>query len=321
MTTAPAPSADPRRRSVSRWDSSGPPTALVVDDSPVDSQLVGSLLEKHLGLHLLYAASGPEALALLERETPGIVITDLRMEQMDGLQLVDAIRARHPAMPVVLITAFGSEDSAVQALRRGASSYVAKRHLARDLVDTVDQVLAAARMDRRRQRLLECLTRAETCFELENDPTLIPCVVHHFQEYLFRLGVCDPGARTRVGIALEEALLNGLYHGNLEISSDLRQRDDTAFYELAAERRRQLPYSRRRLHVRARLSREEALFVIRDEGPGFDPGAQPDPTDPANCAKLSGRGLLLIRTFMDEVHYNAAGNEITMIKRCVTPEE
>ena len=42
----------------------------------------------------------------------------------------------------------------------------------------------------------------------------------------------------------------------------------------------------------------------------------PDPTDPANIEKVSGRGLLLIRTFMDEVHHNKTGNEITMIKRC-----
>ena len=55
--------------------------------------------------------------------------------------------------------------------------------------------------------------------------------------------------------------------------------------------------------------------MIRDEGPGFDPTKLPDPTDPANMEKASGRGLLLIRTFMEEVRHNDQGNEITMVWR------
>ena len=57
------------------------------------------------------------------------------------------------------------------------------------------------------------------------------------------------------------------------------------------------------------------MFVIRDEGPGFDVTTLPDPTDPENLLKPSGRGLLLIRTFMDEATHNATGNEITLVRR------
>ena len=55
-------------------------------------------------------------------------------------------------------------------------------------------------------------------------------------------------------------------------------------------------------------------YVIRDEGPGFDPATLPDPTDPANLDRPCGRGLLLMRTFMDDVGYNRSGNEVTLIK-------
>jgi len=58
-----------------------------------------------------------------------------------------------------------------------------------------------------------------------------------------------------------------------------------------------------------------AVFAVRDEGPGFDVSGIPDPTDPENMLKPSGRGLLLIRTFMDEATHNAAGNEITLVRR------
>src|SRR5207247_8759528 len=95
-----------------------------------------------------------------------------------------------------------------------------------------------------------------------------------------------------------------------------REQDEKLYHALLDERRQQEPYQDRRVHVSARESRAEAVYVIRDEGPGFDPTGLPDPTDPSNLEKVSGRGLLLIRTFMDEVHHNKEGNEITMIKRC-----
>ena len=56
-------------------------------------------------------------------------------------------------------------------------------------------------------------------------------------------------------------------------------------------------------------------IVIRDEGPGFNPGAVRNPTEKVNMDRIGGRGLLLIRSFMDEVIYNQQGNELTIIKR------
>ena len=63
------------------------------------------------------------------------------------------------------------------------------------------------------------------------------------------------------------------------------------------------------------MDRTQATFVIRDDGPGFDLNSLPDPTDPENLLKPSGRGLLLIRTFMDEVSHNSTGNQITLVRR------
>lgn len=57
------------------------------------------------------------------------------------------------------------------------------------------------------------------------------------------------------------------------------------------------------------------VCVIRDEGDGFDASVIPDPTDPANLERSYGRGQLLMQTFMDEVKYNDAGNQVTCIKR------
>ncbi len=127
-------------------------TVLVVDDSAAARRFVGQLVERRRGFRAVYACSGQEALAVLGRETCAAVVTDLHMPGMDGLELVEAIRDRHPLTPIALMTAEGSEETAVKALQGGAASYVSKHALERELLDTLDQVLAAARIDRRRQR-------------------------------------------------------------------------------------------------------------------------------------------------------------------------
>ena len=179
--------------------------------------------------------------------------------------------------------------------------------------DTIAKVLAAADRQRSHFRLMGCIMRSQYTFVLNNDYTLFRPLVAYLQESSMHMGLGDAADRTRLGVALEEALANALYHGNLEVDSALKEEDEVAYQALVAERARRPPYCERRIHVDARLSREEAVFVIRDEGIGFDPTALPDPTDPANLEKASGRGILLMRAFMDEVAFNTAGNQVTLI--------
>jgi CheY-like chemotaxis protein len=294
-------------------------TALVVDDSVMDQRFAGKLLSR-AGFEPSYAANGAEALALIEANLPDVIVTDMQMPEMDGLELVREIRSRGVHVPVILMTAHGSEELAVKALQGGAASYVPKRSLAHDLVATVQNVLELARAGRASLRVLECLDRIETRFLLENDISAIPVLVGHLESDLTRLQLADDTGLIQVGVALREALVNGIYHGNLELSSELREVDGgKPYHDLAAERRQELPYRLRRVRVLARVTRTEVTYVVTDEGPGFDPANLPDPTDPAQLERVSGRGLLLIRTFMDEVTHNERGNEITMIKKLSPP--
>ncbi len=290
------------------------PWSLVVDDNPIDQRLVGSFVQRITKHKIKYAANGAEALEALSHETPELIVTDMQMPKMGGLELVDAVTANFPAIPVILMTSKGSEEIAIEALRRGATSYVPKRCI-NSLAETLPQVLARAKIDRRRQELNQYLDKVHYSFVLENDPLLVQLLVGHLQDYVYGMKLCNQNEKTRIGVALEEALLNGLYHGNLEVSSDLKQDGSDAFQRLAEHRRRLPPYRERRLFVRVNLDPSEARFEIRDEGPGFDPTKLPDPTDPENLLKPSGRGILLIRTFMDEVEYSPRGNQMTMLKR------
>jgi CheY-like chemotaxis protein/anti-sigma regulatory factor (Ser/Thr protein kinase) len=291
-------------------------TVLVVDDSAMDRHLAGAIVQKMGGWRSSFAGNGVEALAALEKQTPDVVLTDMLMPEMDGLQLVQAVRGKYPLVPVILMTAHGSEDIAIQALQKGAASYVPKKSLARDLAETLEQVLAASKTKQQEQRLLSHLDSFETRFTLANDTGLIPSLVGHLEEDINRLKLCDPGGLVLLGVALHEALTNAILHGNLELDSTLRENDEKEYYRLSLIRRAEPPYADRRVFVTARFTREDLSFTVRDEGNGFDPNTLPDPTDPSNLGKVSGRGLLLIQTFMDRVEHNGKGNEITMVKRC-----
>jgi CheY-like chemotaxis protein/anti-sigma regulatory factor (Ser/Thr protein kinase) len=281
----------------------------------VDRRLVGGLLERQGGCTVVYACDGRAALKQFETAIPDLVLTDLQMPEMDGLELVAAIKGDYPLTPVVLMTAQGSEEIAAEALRRGAASYVPKKKLAEDMIETVERVLAAAREDRTHSRLMHHLTECDARFVVGNDLTLIRALVSYLQQLLRCMPLGDETERLRVGIAIEEALKNAYYHGSLEVKTGIGWPQRKAIEQIARERLSEEPYSRRKIYIRADIRRTQAEFSIRDEGPGFDASQLPDANDPASHGQAAGRGIILMRTIMDEVHFSPDGNEVTLVKR------
>src|SRR5688500_89200 len=214
---------------------------LVVDDDRPQAEEYGVLLRR-AGCEVMLAGNGREALDLMGHDVPDVVLTDLDMPEMDGLELVRAIRRDYPALPVILMTAMGSEDVAAKALHHGAASYVRKRSLAREVVRTVGSVLAVARALPQQERVLDCLTDGHLGFAPETAPAPTPAVLGPLELVASLLHPRDRTDRIRVGVALHEALLNAVQHGNLELDSDLRQEDEQVFRDLGDERRRQPPY-------------------------------------------------------------------------------
>ncbi|MBK8812800.1 MAG: ATP-binding protein [Acidobacteria bacterium] len=127
-------------------------------------------------------------------------------------------------------------------------------------------------------------------------PSLIS-LMHDILAYLMRrvekVGVINPET-SNLFIALDEAFVNAVKHGNKFDSAKL-------------------------VRISADVSPDEARFTIEDEGDGFDVSEIPDPLDPVNLFKTSGRGVLFIYNIMDEVSYNDRGNRLTMVKRPERP--
>lgn len=100
-------------------------TVLIVDDEKNYTRILGAVLEEE-GFEILTANSGPEALEILEGSDVDLVLTDMKMPLMDGIHLLEKIKARDSELPVIMMTAHGTVDKAVEAMQKGAYSYVLK---------------------------------------------------------------------------------------------------------------------------------------------------------------------------------------------------
>lgn len=291
---------------------------LIAEDSAAQAVQIRALLEKG-GHTVQVAVDGLDATRQLGDSLPDMIFTDLNMPEMDGLELVEYVREHHSEIPVVLMTADGSEDTAVLALKKGATSYLPKRELAHGLNTTVAEIQELIEARRSHNEVMEALIAAESTYVLGNDHRFAGQVIAQLEEQLRTMKYSDATGMLRITMALREAVANAIDHGNLELDSDMRDEDGPAYSELGRQRASQEPFSNRRVTITSRVTPDQVRYTIMDQGPGFDPSSLPDPLDPENLLRAHGRGLMLIRNFMDEVTHNETGNIITMIKHREPP--
>lgn len=118
---------------------------LIVDDEEGMRRLLGRILTRE-GYDTTTAANGADALRLVANERFDLVVTDIKMPEMDGLQLLQEIRQYEPSLPVIVITAYGTVENAVQALRAGAYDYITKPFEADEIKLTVAKVIERERL-------------------------------------------------------------------------------------------------------------------------------------------------------------------------------
>ena len=115
-------------------------TVLILDDEPVIREVLGSVLAK-AGHATREAATAAEGLARLEKEPIDLLLLDLMLPDRPGLEVLVEVRARHPEIPVVVVTAYSSVESAITAMREGAFHYIPKPFRNEEVVHVVRQAL------------------------------------------------------------------------------------------------------------------------------------------------------------------------------------
>ena len=265
-------------------------TVLIVDDSALDRELAKRILSEDVQLTVEAVDNGRAALDRLGAGGIDLVLTDLMMPDINGLQLVTTIRVDHPEIPVILMTGGGTEVVAMNALAQGAASYVPKRMLNDWLLNTTRDVLSLQQAQRTHGKLLECFSVVQFELELSNDVTVIDPLVEYLQQIVSGMRLFDATETYRLGVGLKEALQNSLY------------RDRT-------------------IGLSVRIDRHKARFTLRaqeDDGPVFDAATVPDVEDLDALKTTNERGFMLMRSHLDDVRFNETGTEVILVKRSAT---
>ena len=137
---------------------------LIVDDEQDMLQLLKRSLAPDLNCRIETASSGKEALQAIARDPFDLVLADIKMPEMDGLALLEFIKREQPELTVVMMTAYGTVDTAVEAMRNGAYDFVSKPFDHEALIVRLEKALERSRLLRENFRLqMEC--RDNTAFQ------------------------------------------------------------------------------------------------------------------------------------------------------------
>ena len=288
------------------------PMILVADDSEIDRRIILEVLQKEpLDWLIEVVDSAEEAMHLMKQMAFDVIITDVLMSGLSGLELLNHVHKQPHRVPVIVISGQSDQQAAIDALRQGAASFVSKSELHSRLGETVKQVLDSSNREQNYQSMISCAQEMRFHFELENDPGLIKALVCMIQQMAEGMQILTTEAQTRLGVALDEAILNAMCHGNLELSKNEMKEVHAHHHadevmEGLEKRRSESPFCDRRVHVRIGMTREGIKVIVQDDGEGFQTAeiAKGDPT----------RGITLIRNLVDQATFSEAGNELTLVK-------
>lgn len=260
------------------------------------------------------AESGEDALSFFKQHQIEGVFGRIDLPNVDGFALLKAIKKLNTFVPFVAMTTDNHKDVILRTFSLGACDLLSPPFTDSNLHQSLSRIIQLNEDSKFSVYCLESSLFESRTLEIDNDFEYINQIVSFMTRNLPSFGLLEPKELFAINMALVEALSNAIFHGNLEVSSELKQKRFDLFREEAEARRKKEPYCNRRVSIHYEISRNSVKYVIRDEGHGFDYSGIPDPTLPENVFKESGRGVLMIMSFMDEVFWNAKGNEITMIR-------
>jgi CheY-like chemotaxis protein/anti-sigma regulatory factor (Ser/Thr protein kinase) len=269
---------------------------LVVDDDPALHQVLEDALTSD-GHTLLHTTDAKKGLEMLEHEQVDLALIDYVMPEMDGFEFLDRLRSDHPDLKAIMITAYGTPEAVLNALRKQVCDFLVKPFSLTDLRAAISTALNEDKMIN-----IEVISALPDWVQLR-----VPCdlaAVPLLQRLLIQLKADLPeNTRDAMAYAFREMLNNAIEHGG--------KLDPTKYVEVLC----------------IRLKRA-IIYWIKDPGEGFDPeklehAAVNNPTgDPFRHVSIrdekglraGGFGILLTRQLIDELVYNERRNELMFVK-------
>ncbi|QDV61514.1 response regulator [Crateriforma conspicua] len=275
---------------------------LVAEDSLTHMEVLRSILESDQH-DVDCVEDGQQALDYLNDNSCDAIVTDLNMPVLDGCQLVQHLTNSDPEIPIVVVTARGSESLAVDALAIGATDFVPKDSLQQLLTKVVRQVLGYRVAEAQASGLAGQLRKPEFYFKLTNDIGSIPVVANYLVTTMAAAKCGNPNLRYRTATAMASAIFNAIQYGNLQIRESQildPQHADAADCDLA-------------VRVKVSIANSDTRISVAHEGKGAITRTTPAPGTPESFEIEQCRGLMLMTSFMNDVMFNHRRSEVTLV--------
>jgi anti-sigma regulatory factor (Ser/Thr protein kinase)/ActR/RegA family two-component response regulator len=223
----------------------------------------------------------------LERNPVQTVLVELADENHSPRNIA-RIREKYPLLPILALADGADSECLKNSIKNGANHFVLDPANSDSLIGTIERLITF-RMEyiRYAQVVPYIKTRLET--SLPSQLELLGGVVFFLTEEMFKHGIISLN-QINVKVALIEALTNAMEHGN----------------GLKREKK---------VHIQADYDHDKAVIHVVDEGKGFDFETLQDPTHEENIYRPRGRGIFMMRQFMDDVTFHAPGNHVTLVKK------
>lgn len=286
---------------------------LVVEDDASSRLYLENLLEVN-GYTCRTATNGIEGLNAFEEFNPDVVVTDIQMPVMDGLEMLESIRNRKSDTIVIITTAYGSENYAIQALHLGANNYLKKPVAGVDLLPLLKKYhnikYGKFPSETKPGKILFKKFKIEFITNMKEIPRIVDRILTESScNY-------DDSNRINVELGLVELITNAFEHGNYEINfaEKLHALETNTLDTLYNNRAHNTKYKNRKISIDFTMNNECCEWQIEDEGAGFDWKNIKDPTKEDNILELSGRGIFISSFLFDEIEYSGKGNIVRVKK-------
>jgi DNA-binding response OmpR family regulator len=276
-----------------------PRTVLIVDDERDTNDILASLVRAR-DFEPIQVYSGARVWTAVEEKRPDLILLDLMLPDMDGFAICDKLKRHRDTnlIPIVMVTALHDESHRLTGVRVGANGYLRKPFSPADLYEAMDEAL------KWHEEHYNGGTQGEINFDIRSELTYLQ-QAHDM--------LADMFAHT----PLTERQLKDLKQAIMEMGGNAIEWGHNKNADLV-------------LRITYRIDAEKITLIIQDQGPGFDPSNIPHAAseeDPIGHIELrnelgkreGGFGIMLARGLVDEFHYNAKGNEVTLIKRFLQP--
>ncbi len=259
---------------------------LVVDDERDVRETLSEMIEG-LGYPVLVAENGVKALDRIKTEKVDLIITDLSMPKMNGLELIVKSKRLNPNIPIAVISAYGSAENTTYALTRGAFNFIAKPFKISQVKELVRKGKQLRELALGTYALMEWV-HSETEMVFPSQPRLFPSAILFIVKECQWRGIEDEARLENVAICLEELLSNAFIHGNRKNKS-------------------------KQIKVKMAFDAEKFVLSVRDEGSGFDGRDYLEKIRQVEDSIPEKRGLFIVDFLVDELRFDKKGNEVTAV--------